>query len=40
MLKLDEQAVFEILTATLLNGRLAPGLRLGEQQLDLEHLDL
>jgi len=32
-MKLDEQAIFEILTATLLAGRLAAGLRLGEQQL-------
>ncbi len=31
--KLDETAIADILTATLLAGRLAPGLRLGEQQL-------
>lgn len=30
---LDEQAIFEILTAALLAGKLAPGLRLGEQNL-------
>lgn len=30
---LDETAIAEILTAALLNGRLAPGLKLGEHQL-------
>ena len=30
---LDEQAILDILTSTLLAGRLTPGLRLGEQQL-------
>jgi DNA-binding GntR family transcriptional regulator len=32
-MKLDEKAILEVMTAALLNGRLAPGLRLGEQQL-------
>jgi len=31
--RLNEQAIFEILTAVLLAGKLAPGLRLGEQHL-------
>lgn len=31
--RLDERAIAAILTAALLAGRLAPGLRLGEQQL-------
>ena len=33
MKQIDEQSILRVLTATLLAGRLAPGLRLGEQQL-------